>query len=235
MILKASQNILLIGFVFLFISSCNAKLLQSNKKGVNYLLNEHVKATGGKKLLNGVKSFYTIIHYNDMIIKSSYIRGQKYRQDVVDENSTITTIYTTSQAVRCGNGELTNLTPIEVLNYKEDSFIFQLFKAKQRGWEFSLDPSRKEDSENYYIIGLNTQSKQKMMYALSKKTFLINKVENGFGQIIEYYDYKKFSGLIYPTRFRLSEGDFSTNFKVEKVILNKDFDKHTFNIDVVCN
>ncbi|MEO0688034.1 MAG: hypothetical protein AAFY76_23995 [Cyanobacteria bacterium J06649_11] len=198
-----------------------------SEKNLNEILRQHVKAMGGEELLNGIKTIESRMISNGIEFSTSIIVGTGIRQDVKTRDSRVITTYVNDNISRCENGKRVDVDVEEKRNYKEDMFVFKLFKADERGWGFKLVKTDK--SENFYEIeGVNEKNQQRMTYKLDKTTFLLRELLNEHGQIIEYVEYRQSFGLMYPLRFKVRSKDYEVEYLVEELTLNGKMDIRDF-------
>lgn len=101
-------------------------------------------------------------------------------------------------------------------------YVFELYKAKERGWEFDLIENSNE--RKYHVLNAyQSSNNQNIIYYLNKRTFLIEIIEvpGSRPQALHFYKkYKEIDGVKFPMKTRFGSIPFTWN-KRENFEVNK--------------
>ena len=198
------------------------------------VINNYIKAVGGKERLEGVKTKITLLDASMQGMTIQILNKQTNKNQLLTEVSMMgnimqKTVLNQTKGYNETRGKKTEMTGKELEESIKDAIIFP---------ELKVDPDEIELSG---IVSLNGEDAYEIIWSNNKKVYYatsdyhkIQEVESSEiqGKLINmtkiYSDYQSVEGILIPQKISQNMGSQKINFKVTSISLNEQLSEDEF-------
>lgn len=226
-------------------SLLNVSLLQA--QNADDIINKHIDAIGGTKMLSQANSIYTESGIEIMgsvaPTKTFIVNGKGYRSENIYNGQQIVQVVTDKNGWTINpyqGSESATALPSELYVVSEDQVYVSdpLFNYAAHGGKVSFAGQEKVDNINAYKIKYTNKDNAVITYYIDPATyFIIKSVRSGelMGQNVEvttnYSNYKKTDyGITIPFTSEMQMGQMNLTMNVNKAEVNKDIQMTIFDM-----
>ncbi len=198
------------------------------------VINNYIKAIGGREKLDGVKTKTTLLEANMQGMTIQVLNKQTNKNQLLTQLSMMgnimqKTVLNQSKGYNEIGGKKTEIIGKELEEAMRDAIIFPELKVNQD--QIKLNGIVSLNGEDAYEI---RWSKNKTVYYSTSDYFKLQEVQSSEiqGKLINitkiYSDYESVEGIFLPQKTTQNLGSQRINFKVTSIILNEQFSEDIF-------
>ena len=198
------------------------------------VINNYIKAIGGREKLDGVKTKTTLLEANMQgttiqVLNKQTNKNQLYTQVSMMGNIMQKTVLNQSKGYNEIGGKKTEIIGKELDEAIRDAIIFPELKVNQD--QIKLNGIVSLNGQDAYEI---RWSKNKTVYYSTSDYFKLQEVQSSEiqGKLVNitkiYSDYETVEGIFLPQKTTQNVGSQKINFKVTSIILNEQFSEDIF-------
>lgn len=237
--MKATKLIVLLVLPSFIACTVNAQA-DSDNLSARDVINNNIKALGGKDVLLGVKTLYTDISTEmegrqvDWVTKE--MLPNKGSFEIVYQNRVVyKDWYDGATGYELSDGRKIKADPDEFKDKKFKRNIFdELDYLDTTLWKLELVGNEKVNNEDCYKIKATlANGLVKLLYFSKTTSFLLrsdkvlNKEKDSFSTSY-FSDYQKFGDIFFATTMRFGEGDHYQTAKIIKLLFNQGISENDF-------